>query len=147
MLRAFFWYLLFGVPLGIAVPAWFLASGKAPEPCSRPPLSQVCGSVVEDELQRLGPAFVCGFTESFVFMWTCVSGLVHCYVVYVVWSAAEKISEIPNNSVPLGFVACWWFRPGLSQVLDDLCQQAAVYGQNGLDGDGCQVCAPPKTKK
>jgi len=89
LLRAFFWYLLFSFPLGIAVPAWLLASGK------------VCSSVVEDEVQRLGPAFVCGFTESFVFMWTMVAGLVHCYLVYVVWSAAEEISEIPNNSVAL----------------------------------------------
>ena len=29
--RAFFWYLLFSLPLGIAVPTWLLASGKAPE--------------------------------------------------------------------------------------------------------------------
>eukprot|EP00435_Cladocopium_sp_Y103_P044007 s1288_g12.t1 len=147
LLRAFFWYLLFSLPLGIAVPTWLLASGK------------VCSSVVEDEVQRLGPAFVCGFTEgldgvrwlylrdkgktmprvkptwhfsvngqhgqlvnriiffiffstardpaawtaqeSFVFMWMMVAGLVQCYLVYVVWSAAEEISEIPNNSVAL----------------------------------------------
>ena len=30
-MRAFFWYLLFSLPLGIAVPTWLLASGKAPE--------------------------------------------------------------------------------------------------------------------
>lgn len=89
LLRAFFWYLLFSLPLGIAVPTWLLASGK------------VCSSVVEDEVQRLGPAFVCGFTESFVFMWMMVAGLVQCYLVYVVWSAAAEISKIPNNSVAL----------------------------------------------
>eukprot|EP00438_Fugacium_kawagutii_P036483 Skav209710 [mRNA] locus=scaffold36:382506:386762:- [translate_table: standard] len=29
LLRTFFWYLLFSLPLGIAVPTWLLASGKA----------------------------------------------------------------------------------------------------------------------
>ena len=91
--RAFFWYLLFSLPLGIAVPTWLLASGKAPELShsdkhdKRSKISnisneewtkisqcptfnvgprtqlQVCSSVVEDEVQRLGPAFVCGFTD------------------------------------------------------------------------------------
>mmetsp|Transcript_39441 Transcript_39441/g.80691 ORF Transcript_39441/g.80691 Transcript_39441/m.80691 type:complete len:202 (+) Transcript_39441:62-667(+) len=69
--------------------AWLLLSGK------------VCDSVVEDEIQRLGSVFVCGFTESFVFMWTTVAALLHAYLIYVVWSAAEEITEMTYNSVSL----------------------------------------------
>ncbi|CAJ1452531.1 unnamed protein product [Effrenium voratum] len=103
MLRTFFWYLTFSFFIVMAVPAWLLTSGK------------VCESAVEDELQRLGPAFVCGFTETFVFMWTMVAGLLHAYLVYVVWSAAEEISEIPYNSVALtAYASKMQFMAGLA---------------------------------
>ncbi|CAE7264721.1 adhC2 [Symbiodinium sp. CCMP2456] len=89
LLRTLFWYLVISFPLGISVSAWLLLSGK------------VCDSVVEDEIQRLGSVFVCGFTESFVFMWTTVAALLHAYLIYVVWSAAEEITEMTYNSVSL----------------------------------------------
>eukprot|EP00439_Symbiodinium_sp_Y106_P001039 s4563_g1.t1 len=94
LLRTLFWYLVISFPLGISMSAWLLLSGK------------VCDSVVEDEIQRLGSVFVCGIIkeraqESFVFMWTTVAALLHAYLIYVVWSAAEEITEMTYNSVSL----------------------------------------------
>jgi len=85
LVRLFFWYLVLSFPLGIAVPSYLLATGK------------VCDSVVHEEIQRMGSAFVCGFTDTFVFMWTMVVGLVHLYFVYIIWSAAEDIARNGNS--------------------------------------------------
>eukprot|EP00930_Biecheleria_cincta_P042394 TRINITY_DN2916_c0_g1_i2.p1 TRINITY_DN2916_c0_g1~~TRINITY_DN2916_c0_g1_i2.p1 ORF type:complete len:259 (-),score=40.37 TRINITY_DN2916_c0_g1_i2:92-868(-) len=89
LVKIFFWYLILSFPFGVAVPAWLLASGK------------VCDSIVEQEIQRMGSAFVCGFTETFVFMWSMVAALVHSYFVYVVWSAAEEINDYHHSSPSL----------------------------------------------
>eukprot|EP00931_Biecheleriopsis_adriatica_P060104 TRINITY_DN36083_c0_g1_i1.p1 TRINITY_DN36083_c0_g1~~TRINITY_DN36083_c0_g1_i1.p1 ORF type:complete len:327 (+),score=69.58 TRINITY_DN36083_c0_g1_i1:88-981(+) len=89
LLRTFFWYLLLSFPLGIGIPVWLLLTGK------------VCDSMVEEELQRMGSAFVCGFTETFVFMWTNVAAMLHAYLVYVVWSAAEEAAEITYSAPSL----------------------------------------------
>lgn len=89
LVKTFFWYLTLSFPFGILVPAWLLASGK------------VCDSMVEQEIQRMGSAFVCGFTETFVFMWSMVAALMHSYFVYVVWSACEEINDYHHSSPSL----------------------------------------------
>lgn len=82
-LRVFFLYLLIGFCFGIGVPIWFLASGS------------LCDTVVTREVQRMGSSFVCGFTDTFTFFWTLIIGVVHAYLIYIVWSAAEEIAEAP----------------------------------------------------
>lgn len=82
-LRAFFFYLLIGFFFGIGIPIWFLASGS------------LCDSMVSNEVQKMGSSFVCGFTDTFTFFWTLILGVLHAYLIYVVWSAAEEIAEAP----------------------------------------------------
>uniref|UniRef100_A0A7S1S7Q4 Uncharacterized protein n=1 Tax=Alexandrium catenella TaxID=2925 RepID=A0A7S1S7Q4_ALECA len=55
-----------------------------------------CGAVVAPEIQRMGASFVCSFTEAFILSWTLILGLVHLYVTYIVWSAAEDLKELPR---------------------------------------------------
>jgi phage shock protein PspC (stress-responsive transcriptional regulator) len=81
LVRLFFWYGLLSFPAGLAIPLTMLATGS------------MCQSVTSEELQRMGSAFVCGFTDTFVFMATMVGALIHLYIVYIVWSAAEEIRE------------------------------------------------------
>jgi len=82
-LRAFFFYLLVSFFFGIGIPLWFLASGS------------LCDTVVTPEVQRMGSSLVCGFTDTFTFFWTLILGVVHAYLIYVVWSAAEEIALTP----------------------------------------------------
>lgn len=82
-LRAFFWYLLFSFFFGISIPMYLLFSGT------------LCGSFVSPEVRRMGTAFVCSFTDTFVFFYTLLLGLIHLYNVYIVWSAAEEVAETP----------------------------------------------------
>lgn len=82
-LRAFFFYLLVSFFFGIGIPLWFLASGS------------LCDSIVTQEVQRMGSSFVCGFTDTFTFFWTLILGVLHAYLIYIVWSAAEEIAEAP----------------------------------------------------
>jgi len=82
-LRIFFLYLLVSFFFGIGIPIWFLASGS------------LCDTVVTPEVQRMGSSFVCGFTDTFTFFWTLILGVLHAYLVYVVWSAAEEVAEAP----------------------------------------------------
>merc|ERR1719213_591275 len=67
----------------VGVPMYMLAAGS------------LCDSVVTPEVQRMGSAFVCGFTDSLTFFWTLVFGAVDCYLIYIVWSAAEEVGEAP----------------------------------------------------
>jgi hypothetical protein len=83
-LRVFFLYLLVSFFFGISIPIWFLASGS------------LCDTVVTPEVQQMGSSFVCGFTDTFTFFWTLIGGVLHAYLVYIVWSAAEEISEAPQ---------------------------------------------------
>jgi len=82
-LRAFFFYSLVSFFFGVGVPMWFLASGA------------LCDTVVTPEVQKMGSAFVCGFTDSFTFFWTLILGVVQAYLIYIIWSAAEEIAEAP----------------------------------------------------
>jgi len=82
-LRIFFVYLLISFFLGLIVPICFLLSGS------------LCDVVVDPTVQKMGSAFVCGFTDTFVFMWTLIAAVCNLYIVYIVWSAAEEISQAP----------------------------------------------------
>jgi hypothetical protein len=83
-LRIFFFYLLVSFFFGISIPIWFLASGS------------LCDTVVTPEVQQMGSSFVCGLTDTFTFFWTLILGVLHAYLVYIVWSAAEEIAEAPQ---------------------------------------------------
>mmetsp|Transcript_59917 Transcript_59917/g.142756 ORF Transcript_59917/g.142756 Transcript_59917/m.142756 type:complete len:356 (-) Transcript_59917:79-1146(-) len=80
-LRLLVWYMLVSLLVEVCVPIWFLVSG------------QLCGALVSDQVQRLGSALVCSFTDTFVFFWTLLAAIAHMYMVYIVWSAAEEISQ------------------------------------------------------
>merc|ERR1719213_257098 len=67
----------------VGVPMYMLAAGS------------LCDSVVTPEVQRMGSAFVCGFTDSLTFFWTLIFGAVDAYLIYIVWSAAEEVGEAP----------------------------------------------------
>jgi len=82
-LRGFFFYLLISFFFGVGIPLYFLASGS------------LCDTMVTPEVQRMGSSFVCGFTDTFTFFWTLIFGVLHAYLIYVVWSAAEEIAEAP----------------------------------------------------
>jgi hypothetical protein len=82
-LRAFVAYGIVSFFLLVGVPMYMLASGS------------LCDSVVTPEVQRMGSAFVCGFTDSLTFFWTLIFGAVDAYLIYVVWSAAEEVGEAP----------------------------------------------------
>lgn len=82
-LRIFFVYLLISFFLGLIVPICLLLSGS------------LCDVVVDPTVQKMGSAFVCGFTDSFVFMWTLIAAVCNLYIVYIVWSAAEEIAKAP----------------------------------------------------
>lgn len=82
-LRAMFFYLLVSFFFGIGIPLWFLMSGS------------LCDTIVTNEVQRMGSSFVCGFTDTFTFFWTLIAGVLHAYLIYIVWSAAEEIAEAP----------------------------------------------------
>merc|ERR1719198_2267233 len=80
-IKVFFWYAAASLVPGVCIPIYFVFSGS------------VCNSTVDPELQRMGAAFVCGFTDTFVLMWTLLMGLLHAYIVYIVWSAAQEIEK------------------------------------------------------
>lgn len=52
-----------------------------------------CTNAVNKDALRMGPAFMCGFVETFLFFWMLLAGLCQIYFMYVVWSAAEEISQ------------------------------------------------------
>merc|ERR1719440_577197 len=84
-IQLFLWYLIISFFMELVVPISFLATGS------------VCEKTVPDEIVKMGSAFVCGFTDTFLFFWTLIIGVVHLYCIYVVWSAA---TEITSTSFP-----------------------------------------------
>jgi len=78
-LRIYFYYLL---------ASFFLATGML---ISLLTTGNVCHGAVPDEVKQLGESFVCAITDTFIYFWLLMGGLVHLYFVYVVWSAAEEI--------------------------------------------------------
>jgi len=58
----------------------------------------ICSTIVDPELQRMGTAFVCGFTDTFIFFLMMVAAVVGAFFVWIVWSAAEEVksSQMPE---------------------------------------------------
>jgi len=82
-LRLLQWYLIISFAFGVVIPLYFLISGS------------VCDSVVSPEVQKLGSSFACGFTDTLALTWSMIFGMIHLYIIYVVWSAAEEIAHSP----------------------------------------------------
>jgi len=82
--RLLFYYMAGTFFVGLAIPLSIFTS------------KSLCDIVVDPELQNQGTSFVCGFAETFVGAWTLMACLIHLYMVYIVWSAAEDISLVPN---------------------------------------------------
>jgi hypothetical protein len=77
-LRMYFWYSLATFFLNLIWSLSFLFSGD------------VCKNIVGKEVQHMGTAFVCGFTDTFVFFWLLMAILINLYCVYIIWSASEE---------------------------------------------------------
>jgi len=82
-LRVFFMYMVVNFIFGALVSLYFLYTGA------------ICNSAVAPDVQRMGAAFVCGFTDTFAFMWQLIFGIINLYYMYIVWSAAEEIAKTP----------------------------------------------------
>jgi len=53
----------------------------------------ICQTIVNRDVQRMGTAFVCGFTDTFVFFWMLLVLVILAYFIYMVWSAAQEVKE------------------------------------------------------
>lgn len=93
-LRIYFWYSLGTFFLNLVWGLSFVISGS------------ICTSIVSRDVQRMGTAFVCGFTDTFVFFWMLMAIVVSVYCLYIIWSAAEETGrgthpELLNYSAAL----------------------------------------------
>lgn len=77
-IRAYFWYSFATAFLNVCWWLSFLFSGD------------LCKTIVGSEVQRMGNAFVCGFTDTFIFFWMLIILLINMYCVYIIWSASEE---------------------------------------------------------
>lgn len=78
-LRIYFYYLTISFLIEAMMLISFLSAGD------------ICKTAVPDEVQQMGQSFVCGLTDSFVYFWLFIGGVVNLYFMYVVWSSAEDI--------------------------------------------------------
>jgi len=78
-LRIYFYYLLASFFLASAMIISLLSTGN------------LCKGAVPDEIKQLGESFVCAITDTFLYFWLLIGGLIHVYFIYIVWSAAEEI--------------------------------------------------------
>jgi len=53
----------------------------------------ICSTVVNRDVQRMGSAFVCGFTDTFVFFWMLLVLVILLYCIFMVYSAKEEVKE------------------------------------------------------
>lgn len=82
-IKIFFFYQAISFTCGFLLPLMFLVSGD------------LCDTVVDHEVQRMGSAFICGFADTVFFAWLLIVGIIHAYVVYIIWSAGEDIARNP----------------------------------------------------
>lgn len=84
-LRLFFFYMLatLGILL-VMVLVWFIFANS------------LCDLAVHPDLQSQGTAFVCGFANTFVFVWALILFMSLGYTVFVIWSAAEEVRKNPH---------------------------------------------------
>lgn len=109
-LRIYFYYLFASFFLATAMLISLLTTGN------------VCHGAVPDEVKQLGESFVCAITDTFIYFWLLIGGLIHLYFVYVVWSAAEEIHR-----------ACY---PALLSYKEQLQNQSKIKSNTGLAGGG-----------
>lgn len=77
----FFQYTVASFGLGALWWIYFLFSGD------------ICQSITTQDVQRMGSAFVCGFTDTFVIFWLLIFGVINLYFAYVVKAAADEIKQ------------------------------------------------------
>jgi len=53
----------------------------------------ICQTIVTRDVQRMGSAFVCGFTDTFVFFWMLLVLVILLYCIFIVYSAAQEVKE------------------------------------------------------
>lgn len=53
----------------------------------------ICETVVSRDVQRMGTAFVCGFTDTFVFFWMLLLLVILAYFIFIIYSAAQEVKE------------------------------------------------------
>jgi hypothetical protein len=53
----------------------------------------ICQTLVNRDVQRMGTAFVCGFTDTFVFFWMLLVLIILLYLIFMVWSAVQEVKE------------------------------------------------------
>merc|ERR1719387_2404196 len=80
-LKIYFYYLVASAFIGTFWWISFLFSGT------------ICQTIVSRDVQRMGTAFVCGFTDTFVFFWMLLIQAVQAYFIFVIWSAAEDCHQ------------------------------------------------------
>lgn len=107
-LRIYFFYLLASFFLGSAMIISLLSTGN------------LCKGAVPDEIKQLGESFVCAITDTFLYFWLLIGGLIQVYFIYIVWSAAEEIHR-----------ACY---PALLSYKEQLQNQSKLKSNN--DGGG-----------
>jgi len=82
-LRMFFYYQCVSLLAGLLFPIALILSGS------------LCATVADKAVQRMGTSFACGVVDVFTFFWLALVGIIHAYLIYVIWSAAEDIRECP----------------------------------------------------
>lgn len=107
-LRIYFYYLLASFVLASSMLISLLTSGN------------VCRGAVPDEVKQLGESFVCAITDTFIYFWLFMGGLIHIYFIYIVWSAAEEIHR-----------ACY---PALLTYKEQLQNQSKLKSNASLNG-------------
>lgn len=59
----------------------------------------ICQTLVTQDVQRLGTAFVCGFADTFVVFWLFMFGVIHAYLSVILMSAAQEIKDAAHPSL------------------------------------------------
>lgn len=83
-LRVYYWYLWACLLINVIWSVTALVSGR------------VCSAVASHDVQTMGSAFVCGFIDTIVFVWFLMNNFVLVYCIYIVWSDAECMKDIPE---------------------------------------------------
>jgi hypothetical protein len=82
-LRMFLYYQSVSLLAGLLFPSALILSGS------------LCATVADKAVQRMGTSFACGVVDVFTFFWLALVGIIHAYLIYVIWSAAEEIRVCP----------------------------------------------------
>jgi len=80
-LKTYFYYMVASFLLAASWWFSFIFSGS------------ICGTIVARDVQRMGTAFVCGFTDTFVFFWMLLVLVILLYCIYIVYAASQEVKE------------------------------------------------------